>query len=214
MYDESRFRRTFQMARPHFNWIVEEYLRKPTMTDIVKLYRHHEEKQEFSRMLGILYCTHWEWSNKDIDVLHQSPLFNDLKTGRALEIPFVANGVTYPWRYYLVDGIYSELATLVKTIPEPSHDDYKRIRYGEKKKKVEATLKWMVKHGDHYLQSYIYIEELRRIEEHMKPFLTTFSRSQGHAKASYGTIFIITMRMLVVVMIRVCNVLVVLRIRV
>nr|GEW45683.1 protein exportin 1A-like [Tanacetum cinerariifolium] len=30
--------------------------------------------------------------------------------------------------YYLVDGIYSKLATLVKVIPEPSDDDYKRIR--------------------------------------------------------------------------------------
>nr|GEZ90112.1 hypothetical protein [Tanacetum cinerariifolium] len=28
-----------------------------------------------------------------------------------------------------LDGIYPELATLVKTIPEPSDDDYKRIRY-------------------------------------------------------------------------------------
>nr|GEV38953.1 reverse transcriptase domain-containing protein [Tanacetum cinerariifolium] len=31
-------------------------------------------------------------SNNDINVLYQSPLFNDLKTGRAPKIPFVANG--------------------------------------------------------------------------------------------------------------------------
>ncbi|GJW96661.1 ulp1 protease family, C-terminal catalytic domain-containing protein [Tanacetum coccineum] len=67
--------------------------------------------------------------NNDINVLHQSPLFNDLKTERAPEIPFVANGVTYPWGYYLVDEIYPELVTFVKTIPEPSNDDHKRIRY-------------------------------------------------------------------------------------
>ncbi|GJR59438.1 ALP1-like protein isoform X1 [Tanacetum coccineum] len=42
-------------------------------------------------------------SNNDINVLHQSPLFNDFKTGRAREIPFVANGVTYPWGYYLIE---------------------------------------------------------------------------------------------------------------
>jgi hypothetical protein len=54
---------------------------------------------------------------------------NDLKQGIASEIPFVANGVTYPFGYYLVDGIYPKLATLVKTIPEPSNDDHKRIRY-------------------------------------------------------------------------------------
>ncbi|GKC02487.1 serine/threonine-protein kinase STY17-like protein, partial [Tanacetum coccineum] len=70
--------------------------------------------------------------------LYQSPLFNDLKTGRAHEIPFVANGVTYPSRYCLVDGIYPELATLVKTIPEPTDDDHKRILY---KKKQDSARK-------------------------------------------------------------------------
>ncbi|GJV79334.1 ALP1-like protein [Tanacetum coccineum] len=147
-----------------------EYLRKPTVTDVEKLYRHHEAKHGFPGMLGSLDCTDWEWfgcpyafkaqyvrrdhgsnpfilleavasqdlwiwhaffgvagSNNDINVLYQSPLFNDLKTGRAPEIPFVANGVTYPSGYYLVDGIYPELATLVKTIPEPADDDHKRL---------------------------------------------------------------------------------------
>ncbi|GJU01302.1 ALP1-like protein isoform X1 [Tanacetum coccineum] len=42
----------------------------------------------------------------------------------APEISFVANGVTYRCGYYLVDGIYPELATLVKTIPEPANDDH------------------------------------------------------------------------------------------
>ncbi|GJW22314.1 reverse transcriptase domain-containing protein [Tanacetum coccineum] len=37
-----------------------EYLRKPTMTDVLKLYRHHEEKHGFSGMLGSLDCTNWE----------------------------------------------------------------------------------------------------------------------------------------------------------
>ncbi|GJV25233.1 ALP1-like protein isoform X1 [Tanacetum coccineum] len=77
-------------------------------------------------------------SNNDINVLYQSPLFNDLKTGRASKIPFVANGVSYPSGYYLVDGIYLELAPLVKTIPEPAGDDHKRILY---KKKQESTRK-------------------------------------------------------------------------
>nr|GFB38308.1 reverse transcriptase domain-containing protein [Tanacetum cinerariifolium] len=68
-------------------------------------------------------------SNNDINVLYQSPLFNDLKTGRAPEILFVANGVTYPWGYNLVDEIYPELVTLDKTILEPAGDDNKRILY-------------------------------------------------------------------------------------
>ncbi|GJR16360.1 ALP1-like protein [Tanacetum coccineum] len=32
------------------------------------------------------------FSNNDINVLHQSPLFNHLKDGKAREVPFVANG--------------------------------------------------------------------------------------------------------------------------
>ncbi|GKB39821.1 ALP1-like protein isoform X1 [Tanacetum coccineum] len=149
---------------------LDEYLQM--ITDVVKLYQHHEEKQRFSGMFGSLDCTEWEWfdcpyafkgkyvrrdygpnpfilledvasqdlwiwhaffglagSNNDINVLYQSPLFNDLKTGRAQEIAYVANGVTYPWEYYLVDGIYSLLATLVKTIPESADDDNKRSLY-------------------------------------------------------------------------------------
>nr|GEV91738.1 protein ALP1-like isoform X1 [Tanacetum cinerariifolium] len=149
-----------------------EFLRKPTVTDIEKLYWHHEEKHGFSWMLGSLDCTDWEWFgcpyafkgqyvrrdhgsnpfilleaiasqdfwiwhaffgvawlNNDINVLYQSPLFNDLKTGRAPKIPFVANGVSYPSGYYLVDEIYSKLAPLVKAIREPADDDHKRILY-------------------------------------------------------------------------------------
>nr|GEW23378.1 hypothetical protein [Tanacetum cinerariifolium] len=132
MYDAYRFRKTFRMARPLFNWIIDEvtshssffrdnidctrregispllkctfvirqwayrvvpdfldeYLqmsertlrlslnhfstfvvgifgsensRKRTVTDVIKLYRHHEEKHEFSGMLESLDCTDWEW---------------------------------------------------------------------------------------------------------------------------------------------------------
>ncbi|GKC90883.1 hypothetical protein Tco_1151532 [Tanacetum coccineum] len=38
-----------------------EYLRKLAMTDVVKLYRHHEEKYMFLEMLGSLDCTYGEW---------------------------------------------------------------------------------------------------------------------------------------------------------
>ncbi|GKA12454.1 ALP1-like protein isoform X1 [Tanacetum coccineum] len=152
-----------------------EFLRKPTVTDIGKLYRHHEKKHGFSGMLRSLDCTDWEWfgcpyafqaqyarrdhglnpfilleavasqdlwiwhaffgvagSNNGINVLYQSPLFNDLKSGRVPENPFVANSVTYPCGYYLVDEIYLKLATLVKTILEPADDDHKRILYKQK----------------------------------------------------------------------------------
>nr|GEU72405.1 hypothetical protein [Tanacetum cinerariifolium] len=38
-----------------------EYLRKPTVTNIEKLYRHHEEKHGIPGILGSLDCTDWEW---------------------------------------------------------------------------------------------------------------------------------------------------------
>ncbi|GKE36528.1 ALP1-like protein isoform X1 [Tanacetum coccineum] len=122
-----------------------EYLKKLTVTDIEKLYRHHEEKHGFPGMLGSLDCMDWEWFDFPYDfkgkyfrgdygpkpfILLEAIASQDLWIWHAFfEIPFVANDVTYLWGYYLIDGIYPELATLVKTIPEPADDDHKRILY-------------------------------------------------------------------------------------
>ncbi|GJU77677.1 hypothetical protein Tco_1274747 [Tanacetum coccineum] len=106
-----------------------EYLRKPTVTDVEKLYRHHEAKHGFPGMLGSLDCTDWEWF---------------------LAVLTRLKGNIYLSGYYLVDGIYPKLAPLVKTIPEPTNDDHKRILYKQKqgsaRKDVErafgASVKW------------------------------------------------------------------------
>ncbi|GJX20605.1 ALP1-like protein [Tanacetum coccineum] len=113
-----------------------EYLRKPTMTDVLKLYRHHEEKHGFPGMLGSLDCTDWEWFGCPYGFKAQY-----VRRDHAPEIPFVANGVTYPWGYYLVDGIYPELLTFAKTIPEPSDDDHKRILYKQKQEAARKDVK-------------------------------------------------------------------------
>ncbi|GJV51115.1 ALP1-like protein [Tanacetum coccineum] len=68
-------------------------------------------------------------SNNDINVTQRSPLLNDLKLGKAPEVPFVANGVTYPWGYYLCDGIYPEWVPFVKSVINLADDDHKRLRY-------------------------------------------------------------------------------------
>ncbi|GJR60765.1 ALP1-like protein [Tanacetum coccineum] len=68
-------------------------------------------------------------SNNDVNVLRQSHVLNDLKVGKAPEVPFVANDVTYKWGYYLTDGIYPEWAVLMKSISQPGSNDVKRIRY-------------------------------------------------------------------------------------
>ncbi|GKG12342.1 zf-CCHC domain-containing protein, partial [Tanacetum coccineum] len=65
-----------------------EYLRKPTVTDIEKLYRHHEEKHGFP---GVVWLS-------------------------------------------------VQLATLVKTIPEPADDDHKRILYKQKKESAKKDV--------------------------------------------------------------------------
>ncbi|GKE11479.1 ALP1-like protein [Tanacetum coccineum] len=74
----------------------------------------------------------------DVNVIHHSPLFNDLKEEKAPEVPFLANGVTYPWGYYLVDAIYLEWLPLVMSISNISEDDHNRLRY---KRMHEATRK-------------------------------------------------------------------------
>ncbi|GJX69291.1 ALP1-like protein [Tanacetum coccineum] len=45
------------------NLYGEEFLRKPTYTDMKKLYVYHDEKHGFPGMLGIINCTHWPWAN-------------------------------------------------------------------------------------------------------------------------------------------------------
>ncbi|GKA63712.1 ALP1-like protein isoform X1, partial [Tanacetum coccineum] len=121
----------------------EEYLRRPTQTDVEKLYAFHENKHGFPGMIGIIDCTKWSWaqcpqayrdqfnrgSNNDVNVLRQSYALNDLKVGKAPEVSFVANDVTYKWGYYLTDGIYPEWVVLMKFISEPGSNDVKRIRY-------------------------------------------------------------------------------------
>ncbi|GKF61538.1 ALP1-like protein [Tanacetum coccineum] len=76
--------------------------------------------------------------NNNVNVLRQSPLFNDLKLGKAPDVPFVANNVPYKRGYYLTDGIYLQWYVLIKSIKNPGTDDHKRILY---KTKREAARK-------------------------------------------------------------------------
>ncbi|GKA76319.1 ALP1-like protein [Tanacetum coccineum] len=51
-------------------------------------------------------------ANNDINVLDNSPLFDDLLDDLAPVVPYVVNGVQYRNGYYLADGIYPEWATV------------------------------------------------------------------------------------------------------
>ncbi|GKA92851.1 ALP1-like protein [Tanacetum coccineum] len=82
-------------------------------------------------------------SNNDVNVLRQSPVLNDLKVGKAQEVPFLANDVTYKWGYYLTDGIYPKWVVLMKSIAQRGSNDVKRIRY---KQVHEAARKDVITH--------------------------------------------------------------------
>ncbi|GJY62017.1 ALP1-like protein [Tanacetum coccineum] len=76
--------------------------------------------------------------NNDVNVLCQSLLFNDLKSGRAPDVPFVANNVLYKRGYYLTNGMYPQWSVLIKSIKNPGTNDHKGILY---KTKHEAARK-------------------------------------------------------------------------
>ncbi|KAI5328269.1 hypothetical protein L3X38_027666 [Prunus dulcis] len=69
----------------------------------------------------------WVWhaffgvagSQNDLNVLGQSPVFNDVLRGEAPNITYEINNTIYQNVYYLADGIYPRWTTFVKTIPYP-----------------------------------------------------------------------------------------------
>nr|GEW37635.1 hypothetical protein [Tanacetum cinerariifolium] len=102
-------------------------------------------------MLESIDCMHWEWknclvawqasANNDINVLDNSPLFDDLLDDLAHAVPYVVNGVEYRNGYYLADGIYPEWASFVKsfTVATDLKHTYFKQRQESARKDVERT---------------------------------------------------------------------------
>ncbi|XP_023737351.1 uncharacterized protein LOC111885333 [Lactuca sativa] len=79
--------------------------------------------------------------NNEINVLYQSPVFNDIYLGKLHDVPFQANGVAYKHGYYLTGDIYPPLSVFVKSFT--CHNDPKRKKFKEAqesaRKDVERT---------------------------------------------------------------------------
>ncbi|XP_021838453.2 uncharacterized protein [Spinacia oleracea] len=58
-------------------------------------------------------------SSNDLNVLHRSPVFDDVLTGKAPPITFQVNGHEYKMGYYLTDGIYPNWATFIQGFSLP-----------------------------------------------------------------------------------------------
>ncbi|CAL9017333.1 unnamed protein product [Prunus brigantina] len=69
----------------------------------------------------------WVWhaffgvagAQNDLNVLGQSPVFNDVLRGQGPNITYQVNNIVYQTGYYLADGIYPRWTTFVKSIPNP-----------------------------------------------------------------------------------------------
>ncbi|XP_045083158.1 uncharacterized protein [Aegilops tauschii subsp. strangulata] len=128
----------------------DEYTRRPNTEDVQRLLDVGESRG-FPGMLGSLDCMHWCWEkcpiawkgqfthgdkgvptlilwiwhaffgvpgcNNDINVLNQSTLFIEQLSGH--------NEKEYQHGYYLVDGIYSEWAAFIKSIPMAQTEKHK-----------------------------------------------------------------------------------------
>ncbi|CAL2264814.1 unnamed protein product [Prunus armeniaca] len=60
-----------------------------------------------------------EGSQNDLNVLSQSPVFNDVLRGYSFQITYQINNTVYLGGYSLADGIYPRWMAFVKTIPNP-----------------------------------------------------------------------------------------------
>ncbi|XP_076951124.1 uncharacterized protein LOC143624313 [Bidens hawaiensis] len=80
-------------------------------------------------------------SNNDLNVIDQSPIFDDLIDGVEPPQAFFVNGEHFKYGYYLVDGIYSEWGTLVQAYASPLSDKRKYFtkRQESARKDIERT---------------------------------------------------------------------------
>ncbi|XP_052621622.1 uncharacterized protein LOC111917420 [Lactuca sativa] len=138
----------YTLSRGVVETFGDVYLRKPSLHDLQELYAAHEEHHGFPGMIGSIDCTHWKWkncpvacSNNDVNILDQSPIFDDLLNGKASDAPFTVNGNEYKYGYYLTDGIYPQYSIFVKGFRHPveERDNFFKRRQEGARKDVERA---------------------------------------------------------------------------
>ncbi|XP_026397025.1 uncharacterized protein LOC113291745 [Papaver somniferum] len=115
----------------------KEYLSKPTASD-VELLLNQNRSRGFLGMMGSIDCMHWKW---DKCPSAESGAYTSYKGsesivleavschGKTPPVDFVVNGHSYDMSYYLGDGIYPEIATIIMSIKHPE---------GKKKRKLSG----------------------------------------------------------------------------
>ncbi|KAJ9547406.1 hypothetical protein OSB04_019949 [Centaurea solstitialis] len=98
----------------------DEYLRKPT-------------KDDLARLLYIRDQHGFPGSLNNINVLHRSPIFDDILAGRAPKVTYIVNGHKNGRAYYLTDGIYPAWAAFVKSIISKKHKLFAEHQEGVRK---------------------------------------------------------------------------------
>jgi hypothetical protein len=78
----------------------------------------------------------------DLNVLARSPLFDQIADGTNPRSNFSVNGHDYDLGYYLVDGIYPEYSTFIKTIPLPDNNKHKVCNHTCTMVKTKQVIKY------------------------------------------------------------------------
>ncbi|XP_026398617.1 pheromone-processing carboxypeptidase KEX1-like [Papaver somniferum] len=149
------------------------YLREPTPEDVHRLLAENADRG-FSGMLGSVDCMQWPWknclvawqgtyrgSNNDLNVLAHSPLFDNMLKGVEPPCNYVINDHQYNMGYFLADGIYPKLTTIVQafsqTLDIPNFVRFNKYQMA-KRKDVERAF-GVLQEGD-YDDTYLEEEEV------------------------------------------------------
>ncbi|XP_021803160.1 uncharacterized protein LOC110747266 [Prunus avium] len=125
------------------NLYTREYLHKPTPRDLQRLLQRggknfptawqgdygNRKGQKSIILEAVASFDTWVWhaffgvagSQNDLNVVGQSPVFNDVLRGHSPHITYQINNTVYSGAYYLADGIYPRWTT----IPNPQSEKEK-----------------------------------------------------------------------------------------